>query len=178
MRVIGLAGWSGAGKTTVVTALIGELRRRGHAVSTVKHAHHKFDIDKPGKDSYEHRAAGAEEVLVGSSQRWALIRELRGAREPSMPELLRRLSPVDFVLVEGFKWDAFPKIEVHRAANDKAPLYPQTPGIRAIASDVYFSDTDLPQVALHDIAAIADLVEAHAVPVEGLTGAAGGAVAD
>ncbi len=178
MRVIGLAGWSGAGKTTLMTALIGELRRRGHTVSTVKHAHHKFDIDKPGKDSYEHRAAGAEEVLVGSSQRWALIRELRGEREPTMPELLRRLSPVDFVLVEGFKWDEFPKIEIHRAGNGKPPLYPQADGVRAIVSDVRFDDTDLPQVALDDIPAVADLIEAHAVPVEGLTGMVGGAVAD
>lgn len=178
MRVIGLAGWSGAGKTTVVTALIGELRRRGHTVSTVKHAHHKFDIDKPGKDSYEHREAGAEEVLVGSSHRWALMHELRGVREPTLPELLRRLATVDFVLVEGFKWDAFPKIEVHRAANGKPPLYAETEGIRAIAADVRFDDTTLPQVGLDDIVAIADLVEAHAVPVESLTGAAGGAVAD
>ncbi len=124
MRVIGFAGWSGAGKTTLIVRLIPELNRRGLSVSTIKHAHHNFDLDQPGKDSYEHRAAGAEEVLVASANRVALMRELRGAPEPSLAELLRLLKPVDLVLVEGFKRDPLPKIEVFRAANGKPPIYP------------------------------------------------------
>ena len=124
MRVIGFAGWSGAGKTTLIVRLIPELNRRGFSVSTIKHAHHNFDLDQPGKDSYEHRAAGAEEVLVASANRVALMRELRGAPEPSLAELLRLLKNVDLVLVEGFKRDPLPKIEVFRAANGKPPLYP------------------------------------------------------
>ena len=127
MRIIGFAGWSGAGKTTLIVKLIPELNRRGLSVSTVKHAHHNFDLDQPGKDSYEHRAAGAEEVLVASANRVALMRELRGAPEPSLAELLRLLKPVDLVLVEGFKRDPYPKIEIFRAANGKPPMYPNDP---------------------------------------------------
>ena len=123
MRVIGLAGWSGAGKTTLLLKLIPELNRRGVSVSTLKHAHHAFEVDEPGKDSFEHRAAGAREVLVASERRWALMHELRGAPEPGLAELLRRLSPVDLVIVEGFKREAHPKIEVHRAANGKPFLF-------------------------------------------------------
>src|SRR5690349_12988821 len=114
MRVIGLAGWSGAGKTTLLVKLIPELARRGLTVSTVKHAHHAFDIDTPGKDSFEHRAAGATEVLVASARRWALVHELRGQAEPSLQALLQQLSAVDLVIVEGFKAAAHPKIEVFR----------------------------------------------------------------
>ena len=120
MRVIGFAGWSGAGKTTLIVRLIPELNRRGLSVSTIKHAHHNFDLDQPGKDSYEHRAAGAEEVLVASANRVALMRELRGAPEPSLAELLRLLKNVDLVLVEGFKRDPLPKIEVFRARQRQA----------------------------------------------------------
>src|ERR671939_1793691 len=116
MRVIGLAGWSGAGKTTLLVKLIPALRRRGLTVSTLKHAHHGFDIDQPGKDSYEHRQAGATEVLIASGRRWALVHELRGDAEPTLPDLLRHLSPVDLVIVEGFKAYAHPKVEVHRTA--------------------------------------------------------------
>jgi molybdopterin-guanine dinucleotide biosynthesis protein B len=136
MRVIGLAGWSGAGKTTLIVRLIPELNRRGFSVSTIKHAHHNFDLDQPGKDSYEHRAAGAEEVLVASANRVALMRELRGAPEPSLAELLRLLRDVDLVLVEGFKRDPLPKIEVFRAANGKPPLYPDDRNIVALISDL------------------------------------------
>ena len=125
MRAIGFAGWSGAGKTTLIVRLIPELNRRGLSVSTIKHAHHGFDLDQPGKDSYVHRAAGAHEVLVASANRLALMRELRGAPEPSLADLLRLLAPVDLVLVEGFKRDSLPKIEVHRAANGKPPIHPE-----------------------------------------------------
>ncbi|HUZ91881.1 MAG TPA: molybdopterin-guanine dinucleotide biosynthesis protein B, partial [Methylocella sp.] len=124
MRVIGFAGWSGAGKTTLIVKLIPYLNGRGFTVSTVKHAHHAFDVDQPGKDSYLHREAGAQEVLVASARRFALIHELRGAEEPSLAELLRRMSPADLILVEGFKRDAHEKIEVHRVANGKPWLYP------------------------------------------------------
>ena len=135
MRVIGFAGWSGAGKTTLIVRLIPELNRRGLKVSTIKHAHHNFDLDQPGKDSYEHRAAGAEEVLVASANRVALMRELRGAPEPSLAELLGLLKHVDLVLVEGVKRDPLPKIEIFRAANGKPPLYPEDPNIVALIGD-------------------------------------------
>jgi molybdopterin-guanine dinucleotide biosynthesis protein B len=115
LHVLGIVGWSGSGKTTLLTALIPLLRARGLSVSTVKHAHHGFDMDRPGKDSYRHRAAGAHEVLVATAQRWALLHEVDGP-EPDLPALLSRLAPVDLVLVEGFKTHAFPKLEVHRPA--------------------------------------------------------------
>jgi molybdopterin-guanine dinucleotide biosynthesis protein B len=164
MRVIGFAGWSGAGKTTLIVKLIPELNRRGLSVSTIKRAHHNFDLDQPGKDSYEHRAAGAEEVLVASANRVALMRELRGAPEPSLGELLRLLKNVDLVLVEGFKRDPLPKIEVVRAANGKPPLYPDDRNIIALISDVVPSGS-LPHASIDDIAAAADLVLAHAKPL-------------
>ena len=136
MRVIGFAGFSGAGKTTLIVRLIPELNRRGFSVSTIKHAHHGFDVDRPGKDSYEHRAAGAHEVLVVSANRLALMRELRGAPEPSLADLLRLVAPVDLILIEGFKRDSLPKIEVYRAANGKPPIHPQDDRIVALISDV------------------------------------------
>ncbi|RDJ22363.1 molybdopterin-guanine dinucleotide biosynthesis protein B [Bosea caraganae] len=165
MRVIGLAGWSGAGKTTLLTRLIPELNRRGVSVSTLKHAHHAFDLDTPGKDSYEHRMAGAREVLISSERRWALMHELRGEPEASLTDLLRRLSPVDLVLVEGFKREPHAKIEIHRAANGKPPLHPDDPSIVAIASDVAFPEAGRPFVPLDDIAAIAEIVLAGAEPL-------------
>ncbi len=134
-RIFGLAGWSGSGKTTLVTRLIPALLRRGVSVSTVKHAHHEFDIDQPGKDSYQHRQAGAREVLISSSARWALMHEQRGAAEPVLADLLRHMSPVDLVIVEGFKRESFPKLEVYRAAVGKPLLYPDDPDIVALASD-------------------------------------------
>jgi molybdopterin-guanine dinucleotide biosynthesis protein B len=164
MRVIGFAGWSGAGKTTLIVRLIPELNRRGVSVSTIKHAHHNFDLDQPGKDSYEHRAAGAEEVLVASANRVALMRELRGAPEPSLAELLRLLKNVDLVLVEGFRRDPLPKIEVFRSANGKPPLYPGDRNIVALISDAGLSG-GLPHAPIDDIAAAADLVLAHAHPL-------------
>lgn len=166
MRLIGLAGWSGAGKTTLMTRLIPEMTRRGVAVSTLKHAHHAFDVDRPGKDSYEHRSAGARQVLVASANRWALMTELRGAPEPKLAELLRQFAPVDLVIVEGFKRDAHPKIEVHRSANGKPWLHPDDPYIAAIASDIAPPAAYLPRAYLDDITAIADLVLAHATPLQ------------
>jgi molybdopterin-guanine dinucleotide biosynthesis protein B len=165
LRLIGLAGWSGAGKTTLMTRLIPELARQGMSVSTLKHAHHAFDIDQPGKDSYAHRSAGARQVLVAGANRWALMTELRGAPEPKLGDLLGRLDPVDLVIVEGFKRDAHPKLEVHRGANGKPWLYPGDPFIAAIASDVAPPTTALPHADIDDIAAIASLVLAQAQPL-------------
>jgi molybdopterin-guanine dinucleotide biosynthesis protein B len=165
MRLIGFAGWSGAGKTTLIVKLIPELNRRGLSVSTIKHAHHNFDLDQPGKDSYEHRAAGAEEVLVASANRVALMRELRGAPEPSLADLLHLLKPVDVVLIEGFKRDPMPKIEIFRAANGKAPMYPDDRRIVALIGDAPAQAAGLPRASIDDIAAAADLVLAHAKPL-------------
>jgi molybdopterin-guanine dinucleotide biosynthesis adapter protein len=171
MRVIGLAGWSGAGKTTLASRLIPELTARGLAVSTIKHAHHAFDIDQPGKDSYVHRMSGAREVLVSSANRWALMHENRGAPEPPLGELLAKLAPVDLVLIEGFKRDPHPKIEVWRAANGKPPLHPGDPTIRLVAADpVEELATDLPKLPLQDVVAIADAVLAHAADATAFLG--------
>jgi molybdopterin-guanine dinucleotide biosynthesis protein B len=170
MRVIGLAGWSGAGKTTLLARLIPCLVGRGIGVSTVKHAHHGFDVDRPGKDSWLHREAGAQQVLVGSARRWALMTELRGAPEPGLGFLLSRLSPVDLVIVEGFKRDRHPKIEVHRAANGKPWLHPDDPAIRAVAADVPPPGGGLPFVRLDDTEGIAELVLRHAAGIETLGG--------
>ena len=170
MRLIGLAGWSGAGKTTLLARLIPELVGRGLRVSTLKHAHHEFDVDKPGKDSWTHRQAGATEVLVASARRWALMHELRGDTEPGLAELVGRLGPVDLVVVEGFKRGAHPRIEVHRAANAKPPLHPDDPHIVAVASDTPFPQARVPVVGLDDVAAIAEIVLERAMPVHDLTG--------
>ena len=165
MRLIGLAGWSGSGKTTLLAALIPALIGRGRTVSTVKHAHHAFDVDRPGKDSYVHREAGAREVLISSQNRWALMHEHRGAPEPDLRDLVSHLGPVDLVLVEGFKREGHPKIEIHRAEVGKPLLYPDDPRIAAIASDPLLADAPIPHVSLNDIEAIADLVERHALEV-------------
>lgn len=164
MRVIGLAGWSGAGKTTLLAKLIPALVARGVEVSTLKHAHHAFDIDRPGKDSHTHREAGAREVLVASARRYALMREYApGEEEPPLGALLARLSPVDLVIVEGFKAWPHPKIEVFREANGKPHLYDTAPNVRAIASDVPVPGAPAPVIALDDIAAIADVALREAV---------------
>jgi molybdopterin-guanine dinucleotide biosynthesis adapter protein len=167
MRVIGIAGWSGAGKTTLLAKLIPRLTARGVSVSTVKHAHHSFDVDQPGKDSHTHRMAGATEVLVSSATRWALVHELRGGAEPSLAQLLGKLAPVDLVIVEGFKHGAHPKLEVHRAGAGRPALHPDDPHIVAIASDAPLA-ARVPVVALDDVEAIADLMLARAVPVADL----------
>lgn len=135
MKIIGLAGWSGAGKTTLLVTLVRMISAQGLRVSTIKHAHHAFDVDLPGKDSYRHREAGATEVLIGSRQRWALMHELRQQEEPRLAHLLGRLSPVDLVLVEGFKHEGHPKIEVHRRGNDKPYLFPELAHVRALITD-------------------------------------------
>lgn len=163
MRIIGLAGWSGAGKTTLLAQLIPNLIARGVAVSTLKHAHHRFDIDTPGKDSHTHREAGARQVLVASENRWALMTELRGTPEPSLANLLARLDPVDLVIIEGFKREPHPKIEIHRTANAKAWMHPETPGICAVAADAT-PPYDLPYAALGDITTIADFCLRFAEP--------------
>jgi len=165
MRLIGLAGWSGAGKTTLLEKLIPELIARGLSVSTLKHAHHAFDLDTPGKDSWVLRQAGAREVLIASSRRFALMHELRGAPEPDLAELLAKLSPVDLVLVEGFKRGPHPKIEIFRAGNAKPLLQPEDPAIRAIASDTALPDARVPVVDLDDVGAIANIVLAEAKPL-------------
>ena len=164
MRLIGLAGFSGSGKTTLLAKLLPVLIARGRTVSTIKHAHHGFDVDQPGKDSHTHRLAGASEVLVSSAKRWALMHELRGEAEPMLRDLVTRLSPVDLVIVEGFKTQTHPKLEVHRSAVGKPLLYPNDPNIVAIASDTRPTNTPLPFADLDDIEAIADLVEELARP--------------
>lgn len=158
MRVLGIAGWSGSGKTTLLTKLIPALIGRGLTVSTVKHAHHDFDIDQPGKDSWRHREAGATEVLVASDRRWALMHEHRGAAEPPLAALLAKLQPVDLVLVEGFKRDSYPKLEVWRAEAGKPPLHPEDPSIVAVASDGPIADPARQRLDIDDIEAIADFV--------------------
>lgn len=164
-RIIGLAGWSGAGKTTLLGKLIPLLVSRGVRVSTLKHAHHAFDVDVPGKDSHNHRIAGASEVLVSSGRRWALMHELRDEAEATLGDLLPRLSPVDLVIVEGFKREPHRKFEIHRAANGKPPLHPGDPSIVAIASDIGFPQAARPVVDLDDIEAVAGLALAFAEPL-------------
>ncbi|WP_084536839.1 molybdopterin-guanine dinucleotide biosynthesis protein B [Azospirillum halopraeferens] len=164
MRVIGLAGWSGSGKTRLLRRLVPALISQGLRVSTLKRAHHEFDVDQPGKDSWVHRQAGASEVLVVSAFRVALMQELRGADEPSLPSLLARMSEVDIVLVEGFKREGHPKIEVYRSTLAQPPIHLGNPTIKAIASDVPLPAAPLPVVSADDIDAIAALVLTHAVP--------------
>ena len=171
MRIIGLAGWSGSGKTTLITKLVPCLIARSLRVSTLKHAHHGFDLDKPGKDSFVHRAAGATEVIISSAKRWAILHELRGEEEWDLPALVANMSPVDLVLVEGFKRDAFPKLEIHRAANGKPLLHPDDPHIVAVACDSPLPNSKVPVVDLNDIEAIADLLLKHAVPIDAVQGA-------
>ena len=172
MRIIGLAGWSGSGKTTLIAKLIPCLIARGVRVSTLKHAHHGFDLDKPGKDSFMHRAAGATEVIISSAKRWAILHELRGEEEWYLPALVSKMSAVDLVLVEGFKRDAFPKLEIHRAENGKPLLHPDDPHIVAVASDTALPDVKIPVVDLNDIDAIADLLLKHAVAIGTVAGSA------
>ncbi len=166
MRIIGLAGWSGSGKTTLITKAIPRLIARGHKVSTLKHAHHGFDLDQPGKDSFMHRLAGATEVAISSSKRFAVLHELREEPEWDLPALLTKLTPVDLVLVEGFKRDAFPKLEVHRIDNGKPLLQPDDPHIVAIASDRPLPQARVPVIDLNDIDAVVDLLLKSAVPLQ------------
>jgi molybdopterin-guanine dinucleotide biosynthesis protein B len=154
LKVLGIIGWSGSGKTTLVTALLPLLLGRGLSVSTVKHTHHGFDMDRPGKDTYRHREAGAREVLVASSRRWALMHEVEG-NEPELPDLLARLSPVDLVLVEGFKAHPFAKLEVHRPALGKPAIWPDQADVAAVAADAPIR-CDRAVLALNDPASVMD----------------------
>jgi molybdopterin-guanine dinucleotide biosynthesis protein B len=165
MRIIGLAGWSGSGKTTLLTKVIPRIVAQGKRVSTLKHAHHGFDLDQPGKDSFMHRTAGATEVVISSAKRFAVLHELRDEPEWDLPDLLTKLAPVDLVLVEGFKRDAFPKLEIHRAANGKPLIHPDDPHIVAIASDIPLPQAKVPVVDLDDIELIADVLLKHATPL-------------
>jgi molybdopterin-guanine dinucleotide biosynthesis protein MobB len=161
MRIYGVVGWKNAGKTGLMERLVTEIASRGHSVSTVKHAHHSFDVDHPGKDSYRHRQAGATEVLLSSRNRWALMHETRGAPEQTLEELLGKLSPVDLVLVEGYKRDAHPKVEAFRAETGNALIAPDDPTIRAIAADCAVDSQGLQVFDLNDTQAIADFILAE-----------------
>ena len=165
MRIIGLAGWSGAGKTTLLAKVLPLIVARGLTVSTLKHAHHSFDLDQPGKDSHTHRAAGATEVLIASANRYALMHELRGAPEPSLHELLAKLSPVDLVVVEGFKAARYRKLEIFRAAVGKPALHLADPLIVGIVSDTPFPAGARPVVSIDDAEAVVGLMLDHAEPI-------------
>ncbi len=160
MKVFGFAGYSGSGKTTLIEQLIPRFVMRGLRVSLIKHAHHLFDIDRPGKDSYRHREAGAGEVLITSSQRWVLMHELREESEPTLEDQLARFGPCDLVLVEGYKHADIPKIEVHRPAHGRPMLSPQDPNIVAVATDAAI-DSALPRLDINDPDAIAQFILDH-----------------
>src|ERR1700730_6802383 len=166
MRIIGLAGWSGSGKTTLVTSVIPVLVKRGLKVATVKHAHHEFDTDQPGKDSWLPRQAGATEVAIVSSRRWAIVHELGEEPEPELGDVLAKLSPVDLVIVEGFKRHAHPKLEVYRSAVGKPLLHPDDDCIVAIATDAPLPQAQVPVLILDDIESIANVLQAEALPRE------------
>jgi len=171
MKEFGLAGWSGSGKTRLIMRLLPELIGRGYSVSTIKHAHHNFDIDKPGKDSFEHRQAGALEVMISSEKRWALMHENRIAPEPNAEALIKEMAPVDLILIEGFKDEAHPKLEIHRNGNGKPLLYPNDPNIVAIATDEPL-ETNLPRLDINDILSIADFIESHCALEQAIPGVA------
>jgi molybdopterin-guanine dinucleotide biosynthesis adapter protein len=166
MRIIGLAGWSGSGKTKLVTAVIPVLVKRGLKVATVKHAHHEFDTDQPGKDSWLHRQAGASEVAIVSSRRWAIVHELGDEPEPPLAEVLAKLSPVDLVIVEGFKRHSHPKLEVYRVAVGKPLLHPDDDCIVAVATDGPLAEAQVPVLMLGDIDGVANVFMAEALPLD------------
>ena len=158
MKIFGLAGWSGSGKTTLIVKLIPLIISKGLTVSTIKHAHHAFDIDRPGKDSYEHRRAGATEVMISSTNRWALMHELVDKKDAPLKELMEQMSPVDLLIVEGFKWEPHLKIEIHRPSLGKTLLQPDDKNIIAVASDETLDSLDVPVIPLGDICSIADFI--------------------
>jgi molybdopterin-guanine dinucleotide biosynthesis protein B len=162
MKVFGMAGWSGSGKTTLVERLIPVFTGRGLSVSVIKHAHHGFDLDRPGKDSWRHREAGATQVLMLSNDRWILMHELRGAPEPTLEEQLRLLAPCDLVLIEGYKAAAVPKIEIHRPSFGRPALWPENPHVVAVATDGPI-DCPLPVLPLNDPQAVASFILAHPI---------------
>jgi molybdopterin-guanine dinucleotide biosynthesis adapter protein len=165
-RVLGLVGWSGSGKTTLITKLIPLFVSRGVRVATLKHAHHAFDVDQPGKDSYEHRKAGACEVIVSSARRWVQMHEVGDGAEATLAQLLQRVSPCDLILIEGFKTERHVKMEVFRVATGKTALHPQDRHIVAIASDQAFPGAGVPVVDLNNIAGVADLIYTCASPLQ------------
>ncbi len=158
---MGISGWSGSGKTTLLTSLLPELIGRGLTVSTIKHAHHGFDVDSPGKDSFEHRSAGAVEVMVTSGQRWALMHELRDEEEPDSTALMRQMTPVDLLIIEGWKKEGHEKIEIHRPSHGKPLIQPDDPQIVAVAADEDLPGLPVPRLDLNDIEAIADFIVEH-----------------
>lgn len=158
MRIYGVTGWKNTGKTGLMERLVAEITGRGFTVSTLKHAHHATDVDHPGRDSYRHREAGAGEVIVASPNRWAVMHELRGAPEPTMAELLAKFSPVDLILIEGYKRESHPKVECHRAEAGRPLMAPENATIRAVASDSAHEGLTVPLFHLDDTAAIADFI--------------------
>ncbi len=158
MQIFGLAGWSGSGKTTLMVRLLPELVGRGLTVSTIKHAHHNFEIDRPGKDSYEHREAGATEVMITGGKRWALMHEIREKAEPTVADLMSHMTPVDLLMIEGFKNDEHPKLEVYRSDTGKPLICRQDPKIVAVVSDEILGGLDIPQLDLNEVPAIADFI--------------------
>lgn len=172
MKIFGFAGWSGSGKTTLVKAVIPALIERGLKISTIKHTHHNFDIDRPGKDSFEHRAAGAHEVVITGAARWALLHENRGEPEPDINAMLSRMSPVDLVIIEGFKSYSHPKMEVYRPEVGKPIICADDPSVVAVASTANL-DVNIPQLDLNDVEAIAEFVVNYCeLPAERRHGAA------
>jgi molybdopterin-guanine dinucleotide biosynthesis adapter protein len=161
MKIFGMVGRSGSGKTTLMVELLPELIGRGLRISTMKHTHHGFDVDKPGKDSHQHRVAGATEVLVTSPDRWALMHEIRDQPEPDMDQLIGHMTPVDLLLIEGFKRHGHPKMEVHRPSTGSAILCRRDDGIVAVASDEPLADVPVPVLDLNRIPAIADFILEH-----------------
>ncbi len=158
MKIVGISGWSGNGKTTLLERLIPALISKGYTVSTLKHAHHKFDIDRPGKDSYRHREAGATEVLISSAARWAIMHENRDEEEADLQSLIARMTPVDILLIEGFKKENFPKIEVWRNGVKDEPLYLRDDTVIAVATDATDLETNLPLLDLNDEYKVADFI--------------------
>ena len=161
MKIFGIAGWSGSGKTSLMVRLLPELIGMGLRVSTMKHAHHAFDVDQPGKDSYNHREAGASEVMITSANRWALMHENRGADEPSINELVQHMTPVDLLLIEGFKWSPHPKLEVFRRATGKPLLALEDAHVVAVASDEPVPEVSIPVLNLNRADVIARFLVTH-----------------
>ncbi|WP_309663886.1 molybdopterin-guanine dinucleotide biosynthesis protein B [Tabrizicola sp.] len=160
MKVFGVIGWKNSGKTSLMERLVAEITARGYTVSTVKHVHHAVDLDQPGKDSFRHRAAGAREVVLASADRFALMVEHRGP-EPELPAILARLAPVDLVLVEGYKRDAHPKVEVWRAETGQAMIQPADPLVRAVVTDAAVTGLSVPVLDLNETSAVADFILAE-----------------
>lgn len=169
MKIFGLVGWSGSGKTELLVKLLPELKRRGFKVSTMKHTHHNFDMDKPGKDSFRHREAGAEEVMVASGRRWALVHELREDPEPDMDALIEQMTPVDLLLIEGFKRNNHAKMEVSRSETGKSLIATDDDTIVAVASDVGIEGLTVPLLDLDDVMAVADFIVQYTGAIPSLT---------